>query len=225
MKYKAIIFDMDGTIINTSGIWETATIKLIEAKGKQLTTEKRDAIFNRTHGLQIRPSCTIIKEELSLEDEIEHLTTELARLGDAYYEKGVTFIEGFEEFHSRLQQHNLRSGLATNAVDSTVAITQKALNLERFFGQHIYNISHVNNIGKPNPAIYFHTAKQLGLTPADCVVIEDSAHGIRAAKSAGMFCIGINSSKNPSQLKEADIIIEGYADIDLPRLLEVKNHK
>ena len=105
---------------------------------------------------------------------------------------------------------------------SYTSTTKKALPIEQLFGQHIYNITHVNNLGKPRPDIFLHAAKQLDIDPIACIVIEDSAHGIKAAKAAGMFCIGINTHGNPDQLKEADLIINGYHEIDLIELIYLK---
>ncbi len=222
MKYSAIIFDMDGTIINTEGIWEQATDQFIAQKYGKITDKQKDTISSQTHGLHLKASCAIIKETLDLDTDLETIICELSLIANNVYEKGVTFIDGFPEFHAKLEAHNLKSGLATNASESTVAITKKTHNLEKFFGQHIYNVSHVNHVGKPNPAIYLHAAKALDIKPEHCIAIEDSAHGIKAAKSAGMFCIGINTSNNRNNLKEADLIIEGYHEIDLPRLLKKK---
>ena len=222
MKYSAIIFDMDGTIIETEGIWEKATQEFIHQKYGALSPEQKNDILRQTHGLHLKASCTIIKETLNLDTELEVIIQELSATANKVYERGVKFIDGFPEFHASLELHNLKTGLATNANDSTVAITKKTHNLEKFFGQHIYNVTHVNNVGKPNPAIYLHAAKEMGLTPKQCVAIEDSAHGIKAAKGAGMFCIGINTSKNRNNLKEADFIIDGYHEIDLQRLLKKK---
>lgn len=221
MKYKAIIFDMDGTIIDTRGVWEKATETLIGKKGAAITEEQRTMITTKTHGLHTRPSCQIIKEVLRLQEDVESLVAQLTQIANTSYENNIKFIQGFTDFHAKLKIYNLKTGLATNAGESTVTITKKKLNLERFFGNHIYHSSHVDK-PKPHPDIYLHTAKQLGCQPADCVVIEDSAHGINAAKDAGMFCIGINTSQKPELLHRADFIINSYHEIDLPRLLKIK---
>lgn len=95
----------------------------------------------------------------------------------------------------------------------------KALNLENLFGKHMYTISHVANQPKPNPAIYLYAADQLGHQPHECIAIEDSPTGIQSAKDAGMYCIGINSSRRPELLRAAHAIINHYDEIDLDTLL------
>ena len=67
-----------------------------------------------------------------------------------------------------------------------------------------------------------HTAKQLDLDPSECIAIEDSFHGIQAARSAGMLCIGINTAKKPELIKNSHFIIDGYDEIRLEELLELQ---
>ena len=95
--------------------------------------------------------------------------------------------------------------------------------LKDFFEDHIYTVSHVKH-HKPSPDIFIHAAKQLGVEPHLCIAIEDTATGLKAAKDAGMFCIGINTGNNKHALKEAHLIVDGYHEIDLPALLEQVHH-
>ncbi|HZW61386.1 MAG TPA: HAD family phosphatase [Candidatus Babeliales bacterium] len=220
MNYQAIIFDMDGTIIETEHIWKFARNSLVTSRGIPLTPEFEQTLAERLAGTAIHESCAIIKELAKLPDSVEDLVKEKNQIANAIYEDGVRFIEGFLPFHAEAKALNLELGVATNATDQTIAVTNKKLNLTHLFGTHVYGISKVNNKGKPNPAIYLHAAAQLGIEPDKCIAIEDSANGIKAAKAAGMLCIGINTSGNPAQLTEADLIINGYDEIDLNLLIK-----
>ena len=91
--------------------------------------------------------------------------------------------------------------------------------MKNFFGDHIYSKADVNYQSKPDPAIFLHTAKNLNTDPKECIVIEDSACGVEAAKKAGMYCIGINTDNNRKNTQEADMTIDFYEEINLDILL------
>lgn len=220
MKYKAIIFDMDGTIIDTEKIWTDATRLFIERRGVSYTQELEKKLKKEIHGLALHKSCGVIKDLIKLEDSLEDLIKEKSSIAYELYKDGICFIDGFQDFHGRVVARNMKYGIATNADDMTLHLSNQALKLVDYFGDHIYGISCVGNVCKPDPAIYLHVAEKLGFKAEECIAIEDSAHGIKAAQAAGMLCIGINTSGNYDQIKEADYIVDRYQDIDLEALLQ-----
>ncbi len=222
MRYHGIVFDMDGTIVDTEYIWGMATETFLKKRGFQLTADEKKAIEEHAAGANLFLNSAALKMLFNLPEDAEEIAQELVAFSNEHYAKGLRLIDGFEQFHAKVVGHNLKTALATNAVDSTFHLSKETLSLHRFFGEHLYNISHVDNKTKPDPAIYLHACQQLGLNPQHTVAIEDSAHGVRAAKAAGMFCIGINTAKNPALLKEADMVIDHYDHIDLVHLLELK---
>jgi beta-phosphoglucomutase len=220
MKYNAVIFDMDGTIIDTEQIWVRATRTVIERRGIIITPALQAELLDQMPGNGILQCSKIIKDMLNLEDDVYALAQEKSDLAFDLINKHAQFIDGFEEFHAKVRALNLKVALATNADDANLQVIEKKLNLKRFFGSHIYTISHVKK-GKPDPELYELAALQLGENPAHCIAIEDSATGIQAARGAGTFCIGFDAASRPDQVKDADMIVHSYHEIDLNTLLQV----
>jgi HAD superfamily hydrolase (TIGR01509 family) len=228
VKYRAVIFDLDGTIINSTGAWNNAIISFIKLNGIDLNEHSLQKLKKQLCGLG-QPECVdIFKKKFGLKesvDQIEQLfEQELVRLVVNAMENNVHFIEGFVDFHRQAITSGLKTGIATNSNDTCLELVTKKFNLNQFFGEHIYNLTDVGNVGKPRPDLYLHVAKQLGVSPEECVVIEDSSCGIKAAVDAGMFCFGINTAGQEDLLQQADVIIDKYHEIDLFRLLKKHSH-
>ena len=218
--YKAVIFDMDGTIVDTERVWGAATCKLLEEKRIPCTPELLQLIRTHIQGLDVVNSCRVIKEITGMTDDVKTLCEEKEALAHGLYEAGITYLEGFVEFHNKLRERGIKTAIATNARSLTIHLTQNALNIRHFFGEHVYGLDDVAGKGKPNPDIYLLAASKINVNPQLCVVVEDSAHGIAAGQAAGMFCIGINSSGNKAQTQHADLMIDGYVDINIDMLFE-----
>jgi HAD superfamily hydrolase (TIGR01509 family) len=220
MKYKGIIFDLDGTIVDTVPLWDRASRHLLEKRGVVLTPEIIKELEARAHSLGVLQSSAAIKDMFKFDESAEQLAEEKVAHVMALYRQGIRFIDGFEAFHAKVVAKDLHKAIATNADDTTIHTTNEALNLRRFFGEHIYGLSAVNNVCKPNPAVYLRAVESLELEPHECVAIEDSRPGVEAARNAGLFCIGINTGKDVQRIKDADIIIEHYNEIDIEALID-----
>lgn len=218
MKYTTIIFDMDGTIIETDHIWKQATRELITRRGIHLSDEKFAKLNYELHGLALHKSCQLIKNVCNLPDNVEILIQEKGSRAYELYAHNIRFIKGFLEFYKKLQSQGIKSAIATNATQDIVDIADKKLSLKKLFSNHVYHMNHVNHQGKPNPAVFLHAAQQLKSDPQQCIVIEDSSPGIQGAKNAGMYCIAINTSGKKEKLQEADLVIESYHDLNLANL-------
>ena len=126
----------------------------------------------------------VIKDALKIDAHESHIENTIVHHVQQAFINGVQFINGFELFHKALASHKIKNCIATNACDRSLSHLRKSMNLESFFGKHIYNISHVKNV-KPAPDLFLHAAKELGVDPSECVVFEDSLVGFNAAKAAG----------------------------------------
>ena len=218
MRYQAIIFDMDGTISDSEKLWVKALDTFLARYNVVVPPEKRDELSQDIVGTTLTSAIELLKKRFLLDGSVDELSNELAECARVLMSTDVEYIENFLDFHATLDEHNIKYGIATNADNATLFAIKEALSLDKLFGEHIYNVSHVKR-GKPQPDIYLYAAQKLQISPYACIAIEDSACGIKSAKAANMFCIGINTHGDVHQLREADMIINSYKDIDLAKLL------
>jgi beta-phosphoglucomutase len=218
MKYKAIIFDMDGTIILTESIWDQATKHMLKTRGLLSDQECLD-VMAFLKGACLYTTCNFIKTTFDLPETVEELIEEKQKLAFSKFEKQAQLIAGFESFFKKIELLNLKTAIATNSNKKSLKQVLKVIPLQTFFKEHIYSIDVINKIAKPNPAIFLFAAQQLNIDPKECIAIEDSAHGISAAKAAGMFCIAINTGQDRNAIAHADHIIEHYDELEIEKFL------
>ena len=94
-------------------------------------------------------------------------------------------------------------------------------NLESYFDLFVSGdlVQH----SKPAPDIFLYAAKKLDISPEDCVVIEDAASGVKAAKNAGMKCVAITTTHTAELLEEADLVIDSYENLGIETLCGINN--
>ena len=209
-KLKAVIFDMDGTIIQTDHIWSQATRDFLrEANVRAFTPHDRQFLEGMS-GMSIYAASKAVKQHFGLPHQPKEVADRKMAIVNAYFLKGVEFIEGFQQFHRQLRDNEIPSGIGTNATPENLEPLKESMQFHRFFVQHVYFIADVNYVPKPDPTLFLHVAKQLGVKPEECVVFEDSIYGFQAAKAAGMKCIAIKGPNNHHLLEHAHAAIDSY---------------
>ena len=211
---KGIIFDMDGTIVDSlpyhHEAWkiffnenqvENFSEKLKDYKGGG-TLDLMKAVYGNKYSL---------KDLKSMSDEKEVIFREI-------YKGKINPIEGFKKFLIDIKSKHILVGLASNAVRKNVSLIINELNIFNDFDSIICG-DEVNN-GKPNPEMFNKTINRFNIKKDECLIFEDSLEGVKAAKNSGIKVVGISSSTSDKTLIDAGSIktISNYIGFDLSKI-------
>lgn len=217
MKYQAVIFDMDGVLIDSEIFWDEAGEKFFK---------KRSIDFNRELKAQLTGQSMIknmqwVKERYQLPDSVNDLCAEYVMLSNYIYEHVTRPLPGVEMLLQRLKRTGVKIAIGSGSYLSRIEFIVKKFGWEQYFDQ-LVSSEHVNYAGKPDPAIYIYAAQVLGLLPEHCVVVEDSVNGVNAAKDAGMSCVAaLDDRWSYGDFSRADLIVKSLEDKAVLRFLGV----
>ncbi|WP_244212184.1 hexitol phosphatase HxpB [Flavobacterium psychrophilum] len=206
---KAVIFDMDGVIIDSENLWEKAEKEVFTALGVNVTYELSE----------LTKSMTTIEatkfwfdkfpwQEKSIDIVEQMVISRVVELID----KEDCKIKGVKEFIERLKAKNYKIGLATNSPNKIIPKVLQKLDIQHLFDT--VSSAEFEENGKPSPSIYLTTAVKLNVTANNCIAIEDSYSGMLAAKSAGMTVIAFTNGKKKKNFGIEDYIIDNFEDFN-----------
>jgi HAD superfamily hydrolase (TIGR01509 family) len=206
---KAIIFDVDGVILDTEALAAQATIQAIkEFYDIELAPED----FHEFLGRDVRGYIEgALAKHGYKADDLEGLVERRLDIMEGLMKESLQVFPGVRECIEKLQDSDMKTAIATSSQYEKIieGFKDVHIDIERFdvivTGDDIANL-------KPAPDIYLETAKRLNLEPKQCLVIEDAITGVQAAKAAGMVCIAVTNSFPDEKL------IEAGADMILPSL-------
>jgi len=209
---KAVIFDMDGVIIDSEPLHYKVFKEYLQSKWELSISDEEYSTFIGTTNHHMY---SVLKEKYNL-------TAEVTALVEEYEEKCIAFllaskmekpILGVDALVKNLYQNNIRLALASSSPKKNINLVLEMFGLHPYFEVVVSGQEVVNS--KPSPDIFLRAAKLLDLSPEECLVFEDSGNGVVAAKEAGMKCIAFyNPNSGKQDLSRADHIIESFAEVD-----------
>ncbi len=209
-KIKAIIFDLDGVIVDTAIFHYQAWKRLANEYGFDFTPEQNEQLkgISRLESLEILLSIGGI--EISLAEE----KNRVANKKNEWYRENILkmtpddILPGVKNFLLDLKNTNYKIAIGSSSKNAGTILER--IGLDGFFDAVIDGLKITNS--KPDPEVFLKAANELNIDPENCLVFEDAAAGIEAAKKAGMLAIGVGKYEN---LSNADKVIPDFNDINV----------
>ena len=207
MPITAVIFDLDGVLIDSAGAHHESWGLLAAELGTQVTQEQ----FLGTFGRQNRDIIPLFFGP----DLQERRVAELSERKEALYRDLVRGriqpIAGAVELVQACKRAGLRLAIGSSAHPANIDLALQELGVTECFDAIVHG--HDVTRGKPDPQVFLLAAQRLGVAPAACAVIEDAPSGVQAARAAGMTAVGLTTHHSPERLSDAHRVIESLAEL------------
>lgn len=203
---KAVIFDLDGTLVDSMWMWKQIDVEYLGRYGIELPEDLQSSI----EGMSFSETAEYFKQRFQLEDPIEKIKADWNEMAWDKYANQVPLKAGVAEFLDELRQKDIKMGIATSNSRELVDLVTKKNQIHSYF-QSIRTSCEVNK-GKPSPDIYLLVADDLGVTPGDCLVFEDVVQGIMAGKNADMKVCAVKDAYSEDQDDEKKALSDYYID-------------
>lgn len=195
---KGVIFDLDGTLIDSMWVWDQIDIEYLSEKNLEVPKNLNDEIGH----LSFNQVAVYFKERFKLKDSLDEIKQRWNDMAYYHYSTDIKLKEGVVEFLKFLKESNIKIGLATSNSHDLLEVVLKNNNIYDYFDA--ITITDEVSVGKHEPDVYLLAAKKLNLSPSECLVFEDIVQAIKGAKKAEMKVIGVADSRN---LDDRDEII------------------
>ena len=215
---KAVIFDMDGVVVDTEPLSHRANKKFYES----LNIDVTDDVYSTFIGNSDKNIIQKIKDLYSIDTD-----------SDVLVEQGLTYycdaFDADETLELLPGVKNLIMDLHANGMVILLASSSSKVKIERVFNRFGLNPYFSHKISgqdfefsKPHPAIFIEAVAKSGFTADECIVIEDSTNGIKAAKAAGVYCIGYKNDEHSLQdTSLADTVITDFSQLSYEKIRDI----
>lgn len=208
---EAVIFDLDGLLVDSEPLWQEAEIEIFAQVNITLTSEH----CLKTKGLRIDQVVEYWYQQYPWDNLSELKVEELIvdRLIELIHLKGKPLV-GVEHALAFVESKNVKIALASSSSFRIIQAALQKLNLTDVFAE-VYS-AEAEILGKPHPGVYLTTAQKLNVAPQSCLALEDSLNGVLAAKAAQMKCIAIPevTQQNNPKFTIADKLLQSLEELD-----------
>ena len=210
LRFQTLIFDLDGVLADSEPWWNQIDTKLLSEQGINYRGEYHRNVL----GVSYRVATEFYKNALNILAPVEELMQRRAEIAAEVFANRVDLFPSAKTTLEQLREMKLELALATSSVSASACPFLERTGIRSFFS-FIVTGDEIQR-GKPDPDIYLHTAKQLGVSPEVCLVIEDALAGVAAAKAANMRVAAIPDTRFVDQRdyeKEADYVLGNLSEI------------
>ena len=209
---KAIIFDLDGTLIDSMWLWDKIDTTYLNKLGINKPSDLKKEI---TH-LSFDKTAEYFKKRFNIEDSIDDILKTWYNMSYYEYTNNIKLKSGAKEFLEYISNKGIKLGIATS---NSIVLVEACLKSNRIF--HLFDeITLTSEVSRDKrfPDVYLLAAKRLGVSPNNCIVFEDILPAIYGAKSANMTVIAVDDVNTPLEDKpiireEALMVINDYNDL------------
>lgn len=218
---KAVIFDMDGLLIDSEPLWRKSHRQVLAGYGHSVSEDDVRAMAGR----RTAEVADNWRQRFEMaQPNTEALTQEIVDTVVAEISKSGTALPGVGRLVDELARHKVPMAVASSSSTKMIDAVLDRLQLRKYM-QAVHSGEHEER-GKPFPDVFLTTAKSLGVAAADCVVFEDSINGVLAAKAAGMLCVAVPEEPyNPIDFSSADLVVASLVLVRWSTLLQLDKNK
>jgi HAD superfamily hydrolase (TIGR01509 family) len=222
LMIKAVIFDMDGTIVDSEPIYEKVNEEIYKKYGFNLSQED----YDRHMGANLKDIWEDILDRYQVKDEYSHYKIEdfmEEHIHESYQglaeAEELELMPGVKEWFGFLKDHGYKMIIASSSYSPVIEHVYQRFELGQYMEGYVDGNSIEN--GKPAPDIFLKAAEKMGVKAEECLVIEDSENGVNGAHQAGAKVVGFNRAQDESQnLSNADLVIEEFNQENLQQILK-----